>query len=341
MMELSLNLGYTRSGSPVVWRGGDNPHISISGRSGAGKSFFLKHLIRQTAEQGVACVVFDYSDDFRGISPSDDMRFQRIGITSPEFRLNPLIATSENQTADVCAQRLLSVLHSVFRMGSRASLELQQNTRKYLLYVQGRQEVPSLNGLDKYISATVKKMSAGLYAALERLSLLADLIRCGDEPISLDFAMPGVIVLDFEGVVDRDFRKILIEIILQAIWDKRTSDKCSQDCPVILVLDEAHNLSWKEDSMAVRILREGRKYDLAGWFSSQWFDNKTASSALNQAALQVHFRPDDENVNRLAKKLCPNKADTAQYQSKVQSLRRGQFLWQRSDGRLVIAQVRP
>lgn len=333
-MELSLNLGYTNSGRPVTWKGGDNPHISISGRSGSGKSFFIKRLLNQAVQQNALCIVFDYSGDFREWSAPDNIRFRRIDVTSSEFSINPLISTSGNST-DMRAQQLLSLLHSVFRMGPRASLALQRCTRDYL---DCATDVPSLDGLLAY-GSSAGNVSSSLRDALAPLDLLTTLIRCGGTPISLDFSIPGIMVLDFEKLIDNNSRKILIEVILQTIWGKRTSCWPSSDCPIILVLDESQNLSWSENSMAVRILREGRKFDIAGWFSSQWIDNKTAISALSQAALQAHFRPDDENTDRLIKKIYHKKADRIKYQRMVSSLKRGQFLRLLPDGRPIVVHV--
>ncbi len=44
--------------------------------------------------------------------------------------------------------------------------------------------------------------------------------------------------------------------------------------------------------MPVRILREGRKLGIGGWFASQWVENERAKAALRQASVQMHFRQD-------------------------------------------------
>lgn len=92
--------------------------------------------------------------------------------------------------------------------------------------------------------------------------------------------------------------------------------------------------------MAIRILREGRKFNLAGWFSSQWLDHKDAAAALGQAALQAHFRPDGQHVDQLAKRICSTRpSDLPRCRKLIQGLRRGQFLWQQPNGSPVIITV--
>lgn len=91
--------------------------------------------------------------------------------------------------------------------------------------------------------------------------------------------------------------------------------------------------------MAVRILREGRKFGLGGWFASQWINNKTALSALGQAALRANFRPEDVNIPALAKQLAQTGGTPAQWQKLLRRLKVGQFLYFRRDGKNILVNV--
>ena len=124
MTDLHLTLGRTRAGAPVVWSGADNPHIAVSGRSGSGKSYFLKGLLEQAAQQKATCLVLDYSGDFPGYSPPEGISFRRLDVSHPDFRFNPL-AHGDDSSPQVAAQRLLTAIHNVSRIGARASLSLQ------------------------------------------------------------------------------------------------------------------------------------------------------------------------------------------------------------------------
>lgn len=328
-MGFDLFLGKTLSSTPIILRNPENPHISISGRSGCGKSFFLKNLLHQAVRQGTCCIVFDYTGDFGEYVPPNDIPTKRTDVTSSAFTLNPLVSVSD-QSADVRAQQLLSHLHSVFRMGPRATAALRNAAQEYL---DGSSK-PTLGGLLAFIAED--SPSTGLVAATEPLQLLATLFHSGDTPISLDLTQPDLTILDFNSVVDRELRKLGVELILQAIWDQRTSKHLSGSPGLVLVLDEAQNLDWGQNGMAIRILREGRKYGIGGWFASQWIDNKTAIAALGQAALQAHFRPNDQNARQLARLVCPTGgADLARYQGLIRSLQRGQFIWDKDDGKVI------
>ena len=323
LQSLELNLGRSASGGTVWLRQPSNPHVYISGRSGSGKSVFLKHLLRQALEQDTLCLVLDYSDDFSGYLPPPGIPARRLDIMYPAFTMNPL--AHAGQDPEYCAQQLLSVLTQVFRLGPRASLALLQTTQAYL---EAEADMPTLSGLCRY-AADRTASGSGLASALEPLELLAYLVRCGDEPISLDLSMPGLCILDFNRVQGQQLRALLLEMVLQTIWSRRCTGEPSGKTavPLIVVLDECQGLAWSEGSAAVRLLREGRKYDVGGWFCSQWIRNETAVSALQQAALQAHFRPEDTRVTRLARRLCPDtRSEAEQCRHLLQSLRVGQFL---------------
>lgn len=322
---MNLNLGHTRAGRPVTWCNAENPHLSVSGRSGSGKSYFAKGLLEQAAQAGATCIVLDYSRDFAEYTPPYGVTSRRMDVSSPDFTLNPLACVGE-VGAEMCAQRLLSAIHAAFRLGSKGSLALRKVALEYLKGSNG----PTLEGLVQHIAG--QNLSAGLAAALEPLDLLASLLHTGDGHISLNLDVPGITVLGFRQIQDTKIRVVLVELILTAIWDSWTADP-RHDHPLILLLDECQNLNWAEGGMAVRILREGRKFGIAGWFSSQWISNKNAIPALAQAALQAYFRPDDINLEQQAKRLGQgDQMRTLQYRKLLRSLKVGQFILWKANG---------
>ena len=328
-MSLNLSPGHTPSGRIIVWPDAYNPHIYISGRSGTGKSYLLKKLAIQAVEQGSIVLVMDYTGDFQDYSPPESLCFQRIDVSSADFNLNPLVGLP-GQSPDLLAQQLLVAIHSVFRMGATATLSLRRVTTAYLTSDKN----PTVEGLLTFI-AQLKEPDRGVKSAKEYLELLAGMVRCGTCPLSLDLERAGLIVLDYSQIIDPSLCKLLVELILQAIWTTHTP----KQPPLILILDEAQQLNWGAGSMSVRILREGRKLGIAGWFSSQWLDHKNAVPALGQAAKQIYFRPDGQYVHKLAKSICDRKSDISKCQECLQRLRRGQFLWQQEDSKVVIVDV--
>lgn len=329
-MNTRLFLGNTLSHSPVIWENAENPHISIVGQSGSGKSYFLKGLLEQAARADAHCIIFDYTTDFRNYTPPENIPYRHIDTGSPEFSLNPLCDSSDHE---IIAQRLLSAVHAAFRLGSKGTLALRKATLSCLEMF----DRPTLRLLAAFMDG--QKKTPGLSAALEPVELLASMLHCENEYLSLDLDAPGLTALGFEKFEDIRLRSTLIELIISAIWTKWTSQ--SQHAhPLILLLDESQNLNWTSSGMPIRILREGRKHQLAGWFATQWISKPEAKAALGQAALQAYFRLDPNHVLPLAKQLGQgNRELTSRYQKLLCSLRRGQFLLQRSDNKNIIVTV--
>jgi len=57
-MSLTFYAGCSNSGDKVYISGLSNPHVYLSGRSGSGKSHFLRQLVDQAAQQKSRLLVF-------------------------------------------------------------------------------------------------------------------------------------------------------------------------------------------------------------------------------------------------------------------------------------------
>jgi len=330
-MRIELRLGQTASGIPVTVTNASNPHIYVTGRSGSGKSYFLKGMLSQASNQGALCLVFDYTGDYRADCFPGIAAFRRVAVSSPDFTLNPFLGAAE-QSPKLLAQQFLSLIHSAFRLGSRASMVLRKAVIDYL---ESEPDIPSLRGLTEHMGQ-MEAHGQAFNTALETTELMDSLITCDTEPISLDLSVPGITVLDFKDILDVQCRNLIVSMILNAIWTQRTSTPPGSSQPIVLLLDEAQTLAWGKDSMAKRILCEGRKYDLAGWFAAQWISSKEAAATLEQAYLRIHFRPDEENIRSLSKRLVqgiPEKSEECVHM--LRTLQVGQCVLQNSNGKLV------
>lgn len=117
------------------------------------------------------------------------------------------------------------------------------------------------------------------------------------------------------------------EMILTKIWNEQISP-FNASKPVILVLDEAHRLHLAARNMSTQILREGRKFDIAGWFITQWADDNKMLNTLSQAALRIFFRPGAENIASLAKVLAHgDRAKALRYQPMISRMSIGSFFF--------------
>ena len=139
-MSLVLRLGASRLGTPLIWENAANSHIYVSGQSGQGKSFFLRHCAAQLPEQGVRCVVFDYTGDLRrfaeggtaaGETPCSclDVRTQ-VGIDP--FRPLPLQGEHPEQPSDIAARIAGLILSSYSARGGTQQLRLRDALERFI-----------------------------------------------------------------------------------------------------------------------------------------------------------------------------------------------------------------
>ena len=122
------------------------------------------------------------------------------------------------------------------------------------------------------------------------------------------------------------------EMILAQVWNEQICPSTASK-PVILVLDEAHRLHLGSRNMSTRILREGRKFGVSGWFITQWADDAKMLNTLSQAALRIFFRPGAENVGALAKVLAHGNLKKAlQYRPLIARMSVGSFFFFNASG---------
>ncbi len=92
-------------------------------------------------------------------------------------------------------------------------------------------------------------------------------------------------------------RKTADELLREFYDFKVQQTHSGHDSYTLLVLDEAQELLWDPESALVKILRQGRKYGIAGIISSQYLNSDNASnmnSALGQLNTNFVFSPSDE-----------------------------------------------
>ncbi len=334
-MSLTLSLGRSPLGAPVTWQGG-NGHIAVLGQSGRGKSVLLRHLMAQLPPQGVRCLVFDCAGDFReaegGLPPLENavVRPVREMLRWDPFRPLQLTPAYAETAADTAARLAGSILDAYAFRGTAQPVRLRSALAAFL-------EAPGggFPGLVRWLEAD-RSRAAGLEPSLLRLRDLARIFPGGGEAPDWGLDRPGITVLTFDTVPDRTLQAVLTELLLAALWSDRLALPGS--CPLVVVLDECQRFSFREDSMLTRILREGRKFGVHGWFASQWLRRKSAAEALEQAALRIWFYPGEDQVLPLARRLAgeSRRAETARL---IRSLRVGRCLFRHSDGSLRVVCV--
>lgn len=229
--------------------------------------------------------------------------------------------------AEARAEELVSSVMLFCKIGTAKQNTIRQLTMSFLQENNGDETVPEL------ISYCEKQLAASSEAEMIRNYLGLLVPTSTDAYPHTSIRQAGMIhVIQFPYWMGSDQRLHYSEMILAQVWNEQICPSTASK-PVILVLDEAHRLHLGSRNMSTRILREGRKFGVSGWFITQWADDAKMLSTLSQAALRIFFRPGAENVGALAKVLAHGNLKKAlQYRPLIARMPVGSFFFFNASG---------
>jgi len=267
-----------------------NPHVAVVGITGAGKSYFVKtFLTRASLVWGANAFIIDWAGEYKDWVKQVGGKVISLGKGS-YINLLDLAGMSPNERVKQI-MRTLGILTDIGQYPEQKRLTEQAIEKAYLdgkfmldSTVQrdalGRElRVPTLRdvvrNLEELLQAGSYEFPAELENALYRLRAFT---KEGED----FFAMPstikldeittsGLVDLDLSGLPDEVFRALAGLSMLQFIKEKMRSAGWSstKGLKLIVVLDEAWKIAKDDNSDAVMIVREGRKYQFALIVASQ------------------------------------------------------------------------
>lgn len=331
-----------KNGEKIYWEFGNknlnNRHLLINGNSGCGKTYCIQGLLMSAARQGISSVVFDYTGGFTN-SKLDPVfkqelsdRIEQRVIKAVKIPINPFkkgdIQIDEDlfvpeEDIDV-ASKIAEIMASVYKFGD------QQKSAVYSAVLNGlkaygdnmdfQKLASELDSLDNNYSKTVLSkiqpfIDMNPFAADDNFGW--DTIRDSDKGI--------VYVMQLAGY-GRDIQVLLTELMLWDIWSfcTKTGDETK---PFILVMDEAQNLDHGEKSPSAKILTEGRKFGISGWYATQFMKPQLSDDEiqrLQQSGQKLYFCPPDDGVDTVAKSLDTTPQGRKDWAARLKKLRKGE-----------------
>lgn len=323
-MNLNLFLGQGMDGRNVYWANAENAHISILGQSGTGKTYLISRLAKEACRQGFNVVIPDYSDSF--------LQMQDSCVLHTDIRkINlDILSNSKGRDVEARAEELISSIRLFCEIGIVKQDTIRQLAVSFLQENSTNETVPEL------ISYCEKQLKASSEIEMIRNYLGLIVPISADAYTHVSIRQPGMIhIIQFPYWMGSDQRLKYTEMILAQVWNEQICP-CMASKPVIFVLDEAHGLHLGSQNMSTRILREGRKFGISGWFITQWADDIKMLNTLSQAALRIFFRPGTENIKSLAKALAHGNLKSAlQYRQMIAGMRVGDFFFFNTSGNAV------
>ena len=136
-----------------------------------------------------------------------------------------------------------------------------------------------------------------------------------------------VYVFQMQGY-QREDQLLFVEFLLRDLWN-HTQNNGEKNKPFVVVLDEAQNLRHNSESPTGKILTEGRKFGVSGWFATQFMGgqlDRDEIQILQQAAQKLYFCPPDDGVMDTAKSIDINSSAAKEWAEKLKKLKLGECI---------------
>ncbi len=284
----SIFIGITKLfGVPFTWTFSSltNPHISVVGITGSGKSFFVKtFLTRASYVWNTNAIIIDWAGEY--ISWVKQSGGKVISFARGDY-LN-IMDLSGMRPIDRAKQIMnsLDILTDVGEYPEQRRLTAEAVEQAYVNYgfnlatpAPLTREAPTLKDV---LALLEEKQQEGTYAYPAELEnaiyRLRQFSREGEDYFAkkstIDIgklASSGLVDLDLSSLPDERFRALAALFILQTLKEKMRMEtwSASAGLKVIVTLDEAWKVASDERSDAVTIIREGRKYQFGLIVASQ------------------------------------------------------------------------
>ncbi|MEW6328890.1 MAG: ATP-binding protein [Candidatus Micrarchaeota archaeon] len=267
-----------------------NPHICVVGITGSGKSYFVKtFLTRAYFVWGTNALIIDWAGEYKEWVKQTGGRVIALGKGAyvnlldsagmrPTDRIKQIIRTLEILTdiGQYPEQRRLTeqaIEKAYLDAGFRLAEKIQKDELGNALVPPTLHDVKRI--LEEKLEEGTYEFPAELENAIYRIKQFTregEDYFAGQSTINLEeLTHSGLVDIDLSGLPDEVFRGLAALSFLQFIKEKMREEGWSPEkgIKLIVVLDEAWKVAKDDNSDAVMIVREGRKYQFGLVVASQ------------------------------------------------------------------------
>lgn len=340
--DIRVLIGKSKISTDVYWEFGSpqmaNRHLLITGTSGQGKTYSIQTMLYELAKGKISSVVFDYTEGFRldqlesEFVESMNNKINQHIVKIQGVPINPFKRQEQDfagmkiqdTPADV-AGRFANILTHVYGFGEQQYAAIYEATR---VGMEKYGDAMDMNHFQEEL-VEIQSKNASAKTVVSKMTPFFHSIEFNKDAEfdwgNILYAEEGKMNIFQLTMIDREMQVIVTELMLWDAW-YYTKNYGSKEKPFVVVLDEAQNLSHKENSPSKAILTEGRKFGWSAWFATQSLkvlaDDEVVR--LMQAAFKLYFKPTDEEITKMSKQLDPT--NSSLWIGALKALKKGQCI---------------
>jgi hypothetical protein len=280
-----IGQGSARAGLPrEVWfdpqnpeQSLSNPHISISGETGSGKTQATKAILHDLLPQGLPALILDFKDDYSKADFAQPEGFTAHDASYGGLPFNPMVPRVDPQTGRVNpvahVHELANMLQRIYSLGDQQTYALRE-AMKETYAIAGIGDRPFIpTAAQQYLpfeavrEVLVREKATTL---LGRLSPIFDLglFSAGDKTTSLDTLLSTPNIIRLSQLPGDQVKNAVAEFFLMALYGFLIRREHPHKLERLLVLDEAWRLV--NSPFLVPLMREGRAFGLGVIVATQF-----------------------------------------------------------------------
>lgn len=283
-----------------------NGHILVLGNSGYGKTYFLCRRMEELIASGKTIFLLDYSHSYAEteLVKNQFRSIEKVEILDPSEESFDWIYEGKEFVSDL-TDALIKVLgirsyyqKKLLRKGLISAFSSKRSVTFPLLM----EKLEALLNIEE--DAENKKNIHHLLTRIEPYSgVLGIRFRCKRDGEGNE-ERATITIIQISGYAELQ-RRFLAELFSEMFWKEVRRGRKRAD---VILLDEFQNLDIRPGSALAAMLREGRKFGLSVYLSSQFLadHDKEEMDTLMQAANKVIFRPTEKDRRFMADLIDPN-----------------------------------
>jgi hypothetical protein len=255
----------------------NNPHISISGETGSGKTQATKALLHGLLPQGIPAMILDFKDDYSKGDYAVAEGFTVYDANFGSLPFNPMVPPVDPESGRAHpmghVHELANMIQRIYKLGDQQAFTLREAMKETytiagvgdrpFIPTEGQQYLP----FEAIRDVLIREEATTL---LGRLSPIFDLglFSRGDEATTIDDLLSTPTVIRLSQLPGDQVKNAVAEFLLMALYSFLIRREHPHRLERVLVLDEAWRLV--QSPFLEPLMREGRAFGLGVILATQF-----------------------------------------------------------------------